>query len=342
VSRQTGMRRMARIGTVVALAAGIAFGFAAAAMAQTATTHTTLTAESNDVSGRTVTTLSATVLGNDGTPATGALAIVDSNLGPNHPIAGAALDAQGQVQINLSSLTAGDHALSAVYTGDSTHAASQSDSVTVHSAAIAADAFGLTLSTAVLPASGQAAIVPGDSSQVVTVTITPGSSFTGFITFSCSGPPTATTLPVGVSCVFTPLNLEVTSPTTANPTGVVTADLTVQTEAPQLITSNPSKNPSVLQGTGHPLVLAVLLPGVIGLGLLGRKRKLFGRTALLLMIGAVSLLGTTACSARYRYLNHGPTFGGTQAGSYTIQVIAQTSNGVTAASQTQDLVLTVQ
>jgi hypothetical protein len=176
----------------------------------------------------------------------------------------------------------------------------------------------------------------------VTVTITPGSSFTGFITFSCSGPPTATTLPVGVSCVFTPLNLEVTSPTTANPTGVVTADLTVQTEAPQLITSNPSKNPSVLQGTGHPLVLAVLLPGVIGLGLLGRKRKLFGRTALLLMIGAVSLLGTTACSARYRYLNHGPTFGGTQAGSYTIQVIAQTSNGVTAASQTQDLVLTVQ
>jgi methionine-rich copper-binding protein CopC len=341
VNRQTGMRRMARIGTVVALAAGLASSFAAAAMAQmatgTATTHTTLTAESSEIGGRTVTILSATVLGEDGTPATGALALTDAKLGSNHTLAGAALDAQGKAEIKLNGLTAGDHQLRALYLGDDTHAASQSEVVAIAADAPPANGFGLGISTAVLPASGQPAIAPGDASTPVTVTITPGSSFTGFISLSCSGPPTATSLPVGVTCTFTPLNLQVTAPTATNPTGVVTADLTIQTAAPQLITSVPK----AVGGTGGPLVLAVLLPGVVGLGFLGRKRKLFSRAALLLVIGAVSLMATTGCSARYRYLHHGPTFGGTQAGSYTIEVIAQTSDGVTASSQSQPLVLTV-
>jgi hypothetical protein len=327
------MRRMARIGTVVALIAGFASAFTAAAMAQTATsaaTHTTLTAETSEIGGRTVTTLSATVLGDDGTPATGPVALMDTKL--SQSIAGAALDTQGKAEIELSGLTAGNHVLSAVYLGDSTHAASQSEAVTVHPAAIAADEFGLSISTAVLPASGQSSIVPGDASQKVVVTITPGSSFTGFLSLSCSGPPTATSLPVGLSCTFTPANLQVT-----NSTVPVTADMTIQTSAPQLITSAPN----AVRGAGNPLVLAVLLPGVVGLGLLGRKRKLFGRAALLLLIGAVSLLATTACSARYRYLNHGPTFGGTPTGVFTIMVTAQTSNGVTASSQSLPLVLTV-
>jgi hypothetical protein len=59
------------------------------------------------------------------------------------------------------------------------------------------------------------------------------------------------------------------------------------------------------------------------------------------MVGAISLLGTTACSARYGYLNHGPTFGGTPLGSYTITVTAQTSNGVTATAHSTPLALTV-
>jgi hypothetical protein len=334
------MRRMARIGTVVALAAGLASGFAAAAMAQTATsagTHTTLTAETSEIGGRTVTTLSATVLGEDGTPATGALALIDAKLGTDHTLAGAALDAQGKAEIKLNGLTAGGHQLRAMYLGDGTHAASQSEVVAVASDTPPANGFDLSLSTAVLPASGQPAIAPGDASTPVTVTITPGSSFTGFISLSCSGPPTATSLPVGVTCTFTPLNLQVTAPTAANPSGIATADLTIQTAAPQLISSAPK----AVGGAGNPLALAVLLSGMVGLGFLGRKRKLFSRAALLLVIGAVSLMATTGCAARYRYLHHGPTFGGTQAGSYTIMVIAQTSNGVTASSQTQQLVLTV-
>ena len=89
-------------------------------------------------------------------------------------------------------------------------------------------------------------------------------------------------------------------------------------------------------------MLAVLLPGVLGLGLLGRKRKLFGRIALVLLVGAVGVLGTTACNPRYRYLNHPPTPNyGTLPGSYTLTVWAQTSNGVTASEQFTTLGLTV-
>jgi Bacterial Ig-like domain (group 3) len=337
------MRRMARMGTVVALAAGFASGFAAAATAQTAGstgTHTTLTVETSEIGGRTVATLSATVLADDGTPATGALAVVDSSKGLNtdldNSIAGAALDAHGKVEIQLSGLSEGDHVLRAMYLGDSAHAASQSEVATVSTGTPPANGFELSISSAVLPASGQPAISPGDTSVPITVTITPGSSFTGFLSLSCSGPPTATNLPVGVSCTFTPLNLQVTKSTVP-----VTADMTIQTQAPQLISSAPNAGRNTVQGTGSPLVLAVLLPGVIGLGLLGRKRKLLGRTALLLMIGGLSLLGTTACAARYRYLHHGPTFGGTPTGTFTIEVIAQTSNGVTASSQSLPLTLTV-
>jgi hypothetical protein len=111
--------------------------------------------------------------------------------------------------------------------------------------------------------------------------------------------------------------------------------MSLQTAGPQAQYSAPET------GSRSPLVLAVLLPGIVGLGFLGRKRKLFGGATLLLMIGAVTLLGASACSARYRYLNHGPTFGGTAVGTYTIQVIAQTSNGVTASEHTQTLTLTV-
>ncbi len=89
-------------------------------------------------------------------------------------------------------------------------------------------------------------------------------------------------------------------------------------------------------------MLAVLLPGVLGLGLLGRKRKLFGKVALVLMVGAIGVLGTSACNVRYKYLNHPPTPNfGTIPGSYTLTIWAQTSNGVSASEQFVTMPLTV-
>ena len=312
-----GMRRLAHFGMGLALATGLA------ATAQTVT-HTTMTAETSEVSGKTVATFTTTVLDADGTPASGVVTLTERG----HNISAAVLDADGKAQIKLDGLATGDHNLTAVYSGNSTHATSQSESLAVHPEVTATPDFTLGIAPTSLT-------VKVGSSGTVQATITPVNGFTGFISLSCAGPPGATTLPVGVTCTFAPANLQVTAPTTANPSAVATANMSLQTAGPQAHYRAPET------GSRSPLVLAILLPGVLGLGLLGRKRKLFGGATLLLMIGAITLLGASACSARYRYLNHGPTFGGTATGTYTIQVIAQTSNGVTASEHTQTLTLTV-
>jgi hypothetical protein len=62
----------------------------------------------------------------------------------------------------------------------------------------------------------------------------------------------------------------------------------------------------------------------------------------LALVGFVTLLGTTACNPRYYYENHGPVPNPpTPAGSYTVKVAAQTSNGVTATTYFTSFELTV-
>jgi hypothetical protein len=340
-----GMRRLAQRGTVVALAAGISAVLAAAAVAQSTgmATHTTLATESQQTSGRTVTTYSATVLGEDGAPATGVVRLQEQG----RSLASAALNSEGKAEIQVGGLTPGGHTLRAVYGGDEAHTTSQSDPVAVEPAASAAPGFTLAISPASLPTSGQTR-TPGQSGSV-TATVTSVNGFTGFVSLSCAGAPvspgsfTDTAMPVGVSCVFTPTNLQITSTVANSKNPTQNSFLTVQTTAPagaNGLNRNPNGIPG--QNPGNALALAVLLPGVLVLGVLGRKRKLFGRVALLFLVGAVTVLGTTACNARYKYLNHPPTANvGTVPGAYTLTVWAQTSDGVTASEQFTTLALTV-
>lgn len=317
----------------MALTAGAAASLAtSAAMAETGSiaTHTALTTESIQVGNRTVTAYSATVTGEDGAPLKGVVNLTEHG----KTLAGAALDASGTAHIRLDGL-AGDHSLSAVYSGDSAHATSESEAVAVHADAIPADSFGLAIS----PTSVTIA-APGDSANV-TASITSGSAFTGFVEFSCAGAPvtagsaTDNALPYGVSCTFTPENLQVTaSSTTYNSTFSVLTTAPAGAGAMNRVPRG--------RGNGAPLALAILLPGMVGLGWLGRRRKLFSRVALLTMVGAIALLGTSACNARYKYLNHPPTYnGGTAAGDYTLTVWAQTSNGVTASEQFMTMALSI-
>jgi hypothetical protein len=54
------------------------------------------------------------------------------------------------------------------------------------------------------------------------------------------------------------------------------------------------------------------------------------------------MLGTTACNPRYYYLNHGPIPNPpTPSGSYTVNVTAQSTNGITAITHSTTLALTV-
>jgi hypothetical protein len=317
VIKEMGMRRLARFGMVVALAAGSMV----AAEAQTAT-HTNLTVETQETGGHTVATFAVSVLDAEGAPGSGVVTLMDHGTA----ISSAALGQDGTAQIKVDSLSSGDHAVTAVYRGDSAHVTSTSQSVTLHPQASSTPDFSLAAS----PTSLTVAI---GSSGTVVATIAPVNGFTGFISLSCAGPSGATTLPTGITCTFAPANLQVTS-------GAVTADMSLQTSAGRALNQPPS---AVRPGSRdpQPVVLAVLLPGVLGLAFLGRKRKLFGRIALILLIGGVTIAGTTACNPRYYYLNHGPTYAGAIPGTYTIQVIAQTSNGVTASEHSVNVALTV-
>ncbi len=331
--------RKVGLGLFTGFWAGIAMltvaGFAAGLSAQVplTQTHTSLAVETHEVAGHTMAAFRAAVQGEDGQPATGTVSLLDFQHGRVQDLASAALDAEGKASLQLDSLTEGDHSIRAVFSGDPLHAGSRSQALFVHPQASAVPDFTL----AIAPTSLSIA-APGDSSTV-NLTVTPTNSFTGFLSLSCSGPPTATTLPQGVTCTFAPANLQLSAPTTANPTGAVTANMTLVTSAPQLIAN--TQKPQTLQPGPRPVFLAGLIPGVLLLGFLGRKRKMLGRIVLVLLIGAVGMIGTTSCAARYYYLHHGPKFGGTPAGNYTIVVSAQTSNGVTAASHFASLALTI-
>ncbi len=316
-----GMRPLTRFAMVQVMVGGVLLGLCSTFAAAQTATQTTLTAETREISGHTVATLTTSVLDADGTPATGTVTLVEHG----REIAGAALNAEGRAAIKLDALTAGDHALRALYSGDTARLASHSEAVVVHPLAAATPDFGI----AIVPA---ALTLKAGAAGIVALTVTPQNSFTGFISLSCSG------LPIGVTCTYTPANLQVTDTT---PT--VKANLTVQTTAPAGKTAR-NEVPQGLPGTGHttPLVLAVLLPGILGLGFLGRKRNLLGRAALLLMVAVLSITATTACSARYGYFHHPPTYNpGTPKGSYTVTVTAQTSNGLNATEHTASLALTV-
>jgi hypothetical protein len=55
------------------------------------------------------------------------------------------------------------------------------------------------------------------------------------------------------------------------------------------------------------------------------------------------VLGTTGCNPLYNYRNHGPSPNlPTPAGTFTLLVTAQSSNGVTATTHSTTMVLTVQ
>jgi len=336
------MCQTARVEAVKVMAAVFSVGLMMSAVstslhaesARTAT-QTTLTTETREVNGRTIMTAALTVLPETDTPATGAVILLDGD----KSIAGAALSPDGKANFTVSGLTAGNHSLKAIYKGDSLHEPSTSDSADVVAEATSGNSeFMLTISTGSLTLAA-----PGDTgSLVATVTPVNGSGFTGFLSLSCSGPPVTSgapggsALPFGVTCTFSPANLEVTSPTVAQ-----SANLSIQSTAPS---GTQSKNQPLdgMRGKTGTLVVAVLLPGIFGLGVLGRKRGILGKAALLLTFAAITILGTSACSPRYGYFHHPPTYNpGTSPGTYTITVTAQTSNGVTAAEDSQSLALTV-
>jgi len=321
VCRSLRLELVAGIGIALAMPAlALAAQDAQSSETRGLSTQTSLTAQTRDRGGRTQATVLVNVTGEDGLPATGGVAISDHGI----QLAGAALNAKGQAAIVVA-LPAGDHSLAATYAGDATHQPSVSPVAQVQGQVSGAPNFAVSASPATLT-------LKAGQSGSVTASITPQNSTAltapMFITMSCSG------LPDQSSCSFTPENLEILSTTTAP----LTSSMVILTQA--------ASSASLAHPQSNSVAWAILLPGALGLGGLAwgfRRRAWLNRLSLLGLLALVTMLGTTACNPRYNYLNHGPPINpATPAGTYTVNVTAQSSNGVTAITNTATLALTVQ
>lgn len=296
------------------------------AAAHPTATQTTLRAETLDRNGSTRATLSVTVAGEDGLPATGAVVIEDGD----KQLAGAALNANGEAQVVVG-LLPGEHSLLAAYAGDSAHLGSRSRVTAVSAQSGSAPDFQIGVNPASIT------LTPGQSGTV-TASVTPvnASSLAApmFVTLSCSGTPDQS------SCSFTPENIEILP----NATAAVTSSLVITTQGqPTHYGGSSAAHPPARPGFNG--VAWAVLPGAIGLiGLaFSARRRWLSRLSLLGLLALMTCLGTTACNPLYNYQNHGPPYNlPTPAGTYTLKVTAQSSNGVTATTHTTNLVLTVQ
>jgi hypothetical protein len=314
-----GVRLALVVGTGMALAAPVL------AAVDLPATQTRLEATSRIVNGHTQGSFSVSVVDNAGQPATGSVVLEDNG----KPLAGAALDAKGTAVITAD-LAGGAHSFEAVYKGDSTHAQSASAEVK----AMADSSSGTPdFQIAVSPAS--ISLTQGQSGQI-TVSLTPVNASAlpapMFVTLSCSGNPDQS------SCNFTPENVEIQQ----NATAAVTSDMVITTQAES--TRGTTTSQLVHPGKSNGVALAILLPGALGLAAFGfsTRKTWLRRLSLMALLALVTTLGTTACSPLYDYYNHGPLYNlPTPAGTYTVKITAQSSDGVTATTHSTTIALTV-
>ena len=308
-------------------------------------TQTLLNVTTSDQAGRTQAAVQVSVTGADGQPVAGVIGIYEGS----RQLAGVELNSAGQASTDIA-LPGGTHNLSAVYTGDTVHQGSVSPVAAVTGQSSSTPGFQLSL-TPVTPSSFPIVLKAGaaGTANVILTPLNP-SALTSpmFITLSCSG------LPNSSLCSFSPESIEIlaTTPTSCPAGSPASAcppfsSMVIQTQAAGTAGTTGRLNPIFHPGKGSgPVAWAILLPGLLGLGGLAwgaRRHAWLNRLALVALVGLVATLGTTACNPQYYYYNHGPpNTPATPAGTYTITVTGQSSNGITANTQNTTFVLTVQ
>jgi hypothetical protein len=308
----------------------------AAAHAQSVNTTTALTAQSSAASSCSLTSLAVTVTGNTGTPA-GTVAIEDDAGSGTTTLASATLSSSGQASFSFA-LAKGSHSLSAVYAGNTTFIGSTSLPAAVDVSSQCDASFVVTLSSLTPSATAANTLnLTAGQTGTGTVTITPLQTYVStltapaFVTISCSG------LPDQATCNFTPEKIEILPLQNAGSTSLMEIQTVAASTTSVSPASRPGKGPS-------PIAWAFLLPGALGLGGLawGARRRWLSQLSLMALIGLVTLLGATGCNPRYDYQHHGPgPNSATPAGTYTIKVTAQSSDGVSAVKDSTTFVLVV-
>jgi Glycoside hydrolase family 44/Bacterial Ig-like domain (group 3) len=215
------------------------------------TTTTTLSASAaTALSGQPI-TLTATVAP---VSATGTITFLDGNT-----VIGYASLASGRGVFALSTLSAGNHSLSATYGGDATDSTSSSNVVTVAISAAQGPSpdYGFTLS------SGALSVAQGTPGSL-TVKVAPENGFAASVSFACTG------LPGGWGCSFAPATLSGSA-----------------SESTTMTVSTTSSSRRMAEPTGLVLALVSPLP-LFWLGLGGKSR---GAYWVLLLVFALALAG---------------------------------------------------
>jgi len=270
------------------------------ALSGTGLTSTSITLQSsaNPSNLNQAVTFTATVTGSGGVP-TGTVTLDDGSTA----LAGPVPLSDGVAKLAVSTLAAGSHSITAVYSGDANFAASTSAAVTQEVAPNFAFA---------TPSPTSASVTAGGSVSF-TISMSGQNGFNGAVSLSCTKG-----LPSGATCQFSPQSIM----PAANST------LTITTTGPSGALALPvSKHqPSVFYGTWL-LPMAVFFSAG---GLVSLRRRL-GQVCIVLAI-AIVLVGCGGGSS-----NSSEGSGGTPSGSYTV-IITGTAGALT---QTTSVTLTV-
>lgn len=336
-----------RLYWIVVAGAALALAPAACVLGQ-ATTSTTLSMQSSTqacpASGLTITltTLTVAVSSSSGVPS-GTVTIEDSTspAASPTPITDVTLDATGHALVSLY-LSNGPHSLEAVYGGSSAYSTSTSLAAPVSISSQCTTAFAVSVSN-ISPSSSSSSgmTLAVGQSGTATVTVTPSQEYVAslgtsgapaFITVSCSG------LPSQAFCSFTPENLEVQPGQAAG----VTSSMLILTQ--NITTGSISHAPR--KHSPRAVAWAILLPGFFALGGIAwgaRRRRWLQRLSLVALMALVTTLGTTACNPLYYYEHDGPTHPPpTPTGTFTVNVTGQSTNGVTAITNSTTMPLIIQ
>lgn len=269
-----------------------------------ATPTVSLAASADSVLLQNAVTLTATVSPTGGAP-TGTVTFLDGTtaLGTGSLINGVA-------SMTTSTLTAGQHSITAVYSGDANF-------TTATTSALSESVldFNLTLSTSNGGSTSQTIASGGTATYSMTVNPLNGTTFPAAVSFSASG------LPVGATATFSPQTIAAGS-------GSTPVTLTVQ-----LSSATASVKPENHSGRGlAPIAFAMLLlPFSRRVRRSAKKLGRVGSVALLLFMALGAMASLTGC-------NVGTTPTSTQPQNYNITVTATSG----ALTRTTSVALTVQ
>ena len=270
---------------------------------------TSMVVTPSTVAQGTTVTIAASITPASPTPAGTVQLMLDGNvIGTPVAVTGATTN----LPLPTNTFQSGAHILRVLYSGDSSHQASKSDTATL---TILDPAGGFTLSLS----TSSATAVLGKASTPITLTATPTGGFHSAITFSCNGG-----LPSGAACVFLPSSI------TPNGSSATTV-LTISSAAAVLQAREDSGHPRTF--TFAPRIAVTL--SCLVFFLFPRRRRWSG-LILLFAFFTVGLVGLTGCGSGVVGPN-APNPGALSAGSYTITVAA--TGGSTIQTATVNLII---